>query len=355
MKSVIIIGILLSVSLLAQQTEVILKDSWYIPHLTQPDGGFETQLLLENPTDFPLAFQVHAFNAHGEYQIVHNTSNPSWGSLAPHTLEKWDMASFIQTGVKVDWIRIDMLNHWSPLGDKLNTNIHMSAIYQRTGGGTPVEVPMTRQVVSSARIMPGNWSEAFDGLALVNVSKEAIHVELQQVDYQDQVVQTLLLADALQPYNKILHVIGSPSGSEFEERFDVFYRVQASGNFVLTALRGTDRNIWGMNALAIGSNQPGILDLGFSETTLHINKFYPLNLEIVNYFKMGFRYERLEGSTFKDGPETLTTIQMHTLEENGELQEIELLFEYEGTYQIQFFGEGLFAPTEKTIQVKVNP
>lgn len=186
-----------------------------LPHITRPDGGFETVVDLINPYNSEKGYLIHGFREDGTFLGSNTGSLPAGGrqSLAPEALfNDPDLSHLTLSEI---------------------TPIRAALTYRAKNiNGVAATVPETENRNFAWLIWPGNPNITFDGLALVNLHHSPVEVTLWEVNGAGEIINTTVLAEALPPMGKLRHVLQpTEEGTYFEV---------TTGNLptVVTALRG---------------------------------------------------------------------------------------------------------------------
>lgn len=190
-----------------------------IPHLTRSDGGFESRLLIHNPTTQSQSITLEAHDQLGNSLTAINLE-----IAASQTLER---------DPQMLW------NEPASLNITGSETVQVIVSYQNSAGtGSPSHLNEVRQTSKGWQLYSGNWDRVFDGVALVNTGNQATSIRILQVNYQGQTLDEHQLMANLPPQGKALYVLGGPNQGDFVPRTNVFYRIQADQPLALTALRG---------------------------------------------------------------------------------------------------------------------
>ena len=225
----------------------LLGQQRVISHLTSPGGGFTTTVYLQNTTGDPQDYDLQPFNGAGVSLPVVS------GTIGPQSTYQFTVSDlFNSTDVSHFYI------------SESSGNISVLVAYRILDGpGSPAHVQESSLLSAMWRLFPGDWSQVFDGFAVVNTGSEATDVFLRQVDFSGLVLETVSVTSGLSPNAKALYVIGGPNGSAFEPRLDAFFEITASQDLAITALRGTVPGapvgfLWENKALPFQLNQSGL-------------------------------------------------------------------------------------------------
>ena len=210
-----------------------------ISHVTAPNGGFLTTVIVEN-------------NAAGRQAVTLSAYDTDGRALTPVEVSLEGGAVLSQTAPDLFQTSV---SHFVVQGSP-EMNVSVNYDFQ-AGNSSPALVAETDQQASIWRIFAGNWATIFDGIAFVNTGDESTDVWLAQKDYDGNVIRTRQIATALAPNAKALYVIGSPNGSEFVQDTG-YFEVSGDQLLAVTALRGTLSNgtlnlLWANEARTRGS------------------------------------------------------------------------------------------------------
>jgi len=191
-----------------------------IPHVTVTGNGFTTDVLLENRSVLDRDVVLNPFGADGGALTAVPVTVPASGVTR--------MSSTVLFGGDV--------SHFTITADE---SVKVTAIYDFDGTGSPAHVPETDSQATSFRIYPGDWSQVFDGVAVVNMGEEATDIWITQKDFSGNIMQTTMLAEAVAANQKALYVIGAPNGSDFTYDEGAYFEIYGNQMLSVTALRGT--------------------------------------------------------------------------------------------------------------------
>jgi len=193
-----------------------------ISHVTRPDGGFETAIILENRAATAGEYTLTAYDADGVALA------PARGQLPAQTAASFPADELFPGERAASHILVE------------GVDIHALAAYRSVSAtGSPAHVGESAVQSARFRLYPGDWTRVFDGFAAVNMGGSAADVRVAQFTLDGAELRTVNAIPALNPMAKGLFVIGGPQTGEFEARADVYYEVFANQPLALTALRGT--------------------------------------------------------------------------------------------------------------------
>lgn len=201
----------------------VLAQTRIIPHLTRPDGGFTTDIIIEN-TD--LTAQTSSVEVHSVDGSVTLTDFEVEG-LSTRVIDVRDLNTSLPSPA----------SHMV-LEDGNDLLFHV-AYRNATGPGSPAQVGPVSELATRIRFFAGDWSEVFDGVAVVNAGTTAADLWLSQRNTDGSVSKTTRIATALAPNRKALYVVGGPAGSDFDLALGDQFEISATQPLAITALRGT--------------------------------------------------------------------------------------------------------------------
>lgn len=216
----------------------LMAQTRIIPHLTRP-GSFNTTILVENLAVAPLEYSLTPYDEAG------NPLTPIRTAINGMSVQTFSPAELFNGQVGVSHFEIE------------GEDVRVTVAYTAALGGSPAHVGENTTRAARYRIFPGDWSRVFDGCAVVNTGTEVTDVWVTQWDFDNQALKTVKAIEGLAPMAKGLYIIGSPSGSEFENQSSSWFEVHAHQKLAITALRGNIPNsdlLW-VNQVAL-SNPP---------------------------------------------------------------------------------------------------
>ncbi|MCB1049297.1 MAG: penicillin acylase family protein [Acidobacteria bacterium] len=191
-----------------------------IPHVTRSGAGFKTDIILENQT---VSTQTYSLTAYAE----------TGASLGTVTGE-------IKASQVLSMAANDLLPATTSHFTIDNDTVFVSAAYTNAQGpGSPAHVPESGQSATRFRFFSGDWSQIFDGFALVNTGTTASEVWVTQRDGDGNHLQSVQVTGDLTPMAKVLYVVGGPAGSAFTPVSGSYFEVYAQQPLAITLLRGT--------------------------------------------------------------------------------------------------------------------
>lgn len=192
-----------------------------IAHITRPDGGFTTHIIVENPTATALPFSLQPFDASG------SPGTPVSGEIGPERVISYEVGELFES----------LPSHFE-ISDAAIPRFYVT--YQAASGvSSPAHLAESAMRSQVWRLFPGDWSTVFDGIAVVNRGGEPAEVWIVQLDFEGQLLHAEKAFSALAPNGKGLWVIGGPAGSPFSPRQDALFEIWSSQAIAVTALRGT--------------------------------------------------------------------------------------------------------------------
>lgn len=186
-----------------------------ISHVTAPNGGFQTTVILSNHTTESQDYRLTPFTADGQILA------PVSGNIAAGETQFIPAPDLFSGEV----------SHFT-VGDE--DQISLTVAYQKSGGeASPAHVGLSDQRAYGWRIYPGDWDDVIDGVALVNTGTTAQAITVRRMDAQGRVLREVEILPQLAANGKGLYL--------FEEDFsngeESYFEVTSSGLTALTALR----------------------------------------------------------------------------------------------------------------------
>ena len=158
-------------------------------HITRPDGGFQTQIILTNPTTVGATATLEGYSLQGN--LISSVTLSLGAQQA-----RFDDAARLFGSQDVSHVRVT--------GD---SKLVVSASYQADSGGSPAQVQATGSVAKVWMVLPGNWDLSWDGIAVVNTGDETADVAIDLVYKTGDVFDHHVLAQ-MKPFEKRLLVFG---------------------------------------------------------------------------------------------------------------------------------------------------
>lgn len=196
-----------------------------IPHLTRTGGGFVSSILINNATMHPHSYALHTYDNTGSVLSEVSGSIDAFDSLQVP-------ASVLFSGEPV--------SHFTITEEDGESFLTACVAYQASSGrSSPAQVNETSEQKNVWRLFAGEWDSVFDGIAVVNTSTENLDIMVRQIGFNGEEIKTVKAISQLAPMGKGLYVIGGPSGSSFQDEENSLFEITSTGNFAITALRGT--------------------------------------------------------------------------------------------------------------------
>lgn len=192
-----------------------------IVHLTTQGGGFETDLLIENPTALQQTFRIWPYDASG-----HPLSEYT-GSINAKSIIR--LAATALSVEPAAYLFVDP-----------ESEVRVYAVYQSSfGEGSPAHLQESSASSNRWRFYVGDWDHVFDGLAIVNRGPLPAQGTLNQIRDDGTLVQSISAFDDLAPLAKSLLVVGSPTQQNFVNPQQGYFELESSQPLHVTALRGS--------------------------------------------------------------------------------------------------------------------
>ncbi len=231
-----------------------------IAHLPQNTLSFQVQLVIENLLGQPRSLSLIPFDASGK------PLNPVPVEIPAHTRSTFDPVSLFK-GEAVAFFTIEggIRDEPGPLSQETLTGVIAGLIYQYSQNpASAVFVPGETRSALRWRVYPGDWTKAFDGLAIVNMNACAgVEVVLHHFNAEGHLLQSKNINPGEGSFSKMLvnlaGELSSVSGSYVE--------VSANSPLIITALRGSltpsDENSYllGNTALAVPDHGEALREL----------------------------------------------------------------------------------------------
>ena len=198
-----------------------LSFSGMISHVTNYDGEFSSYIIIENLSSEPQAYTLMPYAMDGS-ALTSVESEMTAGTTSMFSVDDlFEEAS--------------QVSHFAVTGD-----VSVAISYKiKEGRGSAAHVSANPTKASRYKFFAGNWSEIFDGIAVVNRGSEAADIWVCQKDSNGKIVQSVKAIAGLVPMAKGLYVIGAPAGSSFIAEAGSYFEVYANQSFSITSLRGT--------------------------------------------------------------------------------------------------------------------
>lgn len=191
-----------------------------IPHVTRANGGFTTDLIVEN---LAVGQNTPTLIGYGDDGSVLRTATPTLDSLETRTM------------TAAEWFAGTEVAHVVIQGQ----DVRVTAAYRSSSStSSAAHVGETSIAAPRYRIYAGNWDVVFDGLALVNTGSAPASVRIAQKDAAGEELAVVLAAENLAPMGKALFVLGGAGARNFEPYLGAYYEVYADQPLVITPIRG---------------------------------------------------------------------------------------------------------------------
>ncbi|QTD50122.1 hypothetical protein [Sulfidibacter corallicola] len=198
--------------------DITQADFRWLPHITAPGGGFETEVLL--------------INRGSESQTIQMVGYRTDGSIVGNRSETLAAGATLRLG-QDEVFDGDEFSHMSTVG---GASITVSVGYRAIADqAATAYVHESTAEENSVQIYLGEGDLVFDGMALVNVGAAPATVTATLLAGDGQELDTLTLESDLAPFAKKLAVFNST----FSSQGGVAVRVQSDQPFHAVFLRGT--------------------------------------------------------------------------------------------------------------------
>lgn len=203
-----------------------------ITHVTAPNGGFATNIILTNATDSNQDYRLTPYGVDGQMLSVVT------GTIASGETRNMSAAD-IFGGTAVSHFSLDE-----------NSQVSLTIAYQAAdGANSPAHVGPTTKQSMRWRIYPGTQDDVLDGLAVVNMGS-ATEIYARQVTYDGDERQRASLG-MVATNAKALYLF-----DDFVRSADTYYEIFADAPLALTALRFANgipgaRFFWETEALCL--------------------------------------------------------------------------------------------------------
>lgn len=198
----------------------IRAQTMWLTHVTRTEGGFQTQLILENTGARGGTIHLTAFNEDGSVLSSESVD------MAAGQIHRVAPSGLFGT------------NAVSHISFEPHDAVRVRATYEAIADlCSPAHVSASSLTARRWSLFAGNWNLVFDGLAMVNAGSGSASISVNQRDDQGNLVQSVVATGALTPHAKALFVLGdhfqsaSPTASWFE--------VVSNQPLSVVALRGT--------------------------------------------------------------------------------------------------------------------
>lgn len=202
-----------------------------IPHLTNPSGGFESEVILVNASPSPQTYHLDGYDSDGVLQATAS------GVLAPfQTISGSDVALF---GTLLSHIEIVE-------GAQITVSVRFRSSRDGTG---PAHVHESSYQSNSWRIYPGNGLVTWDGLALVNTGNQSGSITVTQISASGEMVAgPKEVVSGIPVMGKRLYLFAT----DFTPDDQTVFHIQSNVPLAVLALRGNlgSDYIWENQALS---------------------------------------------------------------------------------------------------------
>lgn len=188
----------------------------WIPHLTRPDGGFETGIHLLNQNDYEVEIPVQLFDETGDVITTEFFVIPA------------DATVFFNPD--------DQASHASL---PVVSGLDVSVTYRGTQQGVAAFVTTTSRFGHVFWVQTGDWPQLFDGIALINMGDIPATVSVDVFTTELSPVSTGIVLGVVDPFAKLLSVL-----SEHLPLAPSIVVVRSSQPAVVQFLRGTPPDIY---------------------------------------------------------------------------------------------------------------
>jgi len=192
-----------------------------LPHITNPDGNFSTQILLANPDPEPRGYMITGYNIDGNGIGVLTGSLDASQRLTIAATQLFDVPS---------------LSH---LAITAGTRVRFGAVYKANGENkAPVHIFETPARAFSWRVNPGFAGLTYDGLALINLGQVPTDVYLTEVAPSGKIISQITIFEGLPPKAKLLHILGAANQGAPRSESQSYFEIAASQPTAIVAIRG---------------------------------------------------------------------------------------------------------------------
>ncbi len=195
----------------------------WLPHITSPNGGFQSEILAVNTTNSVRTFQLNAYDARGQVvgQFTSSINGQATLALQPQSI----------------WPAVGGLSHVEVLNTSPNVVFGMR--YRAVSGlSSPAISWESDQFSQHWRLTSGQWTEIFDGIAIINGGPLKTDVAVSLIGQDGQTLKTVFGVRALEPLAKSLLVLGGPADGLFDENA-AFIEITSSTPVLVLGLRGS--------------------------------------------------------------------------------------------------------------------
>lgn len=205
-------------------THVLLAQPRMIAHITQASGGFDTQIHISNSGTVDRSVVLIPFNSAGE--------------ALP------EVQLTLSAGTTECYVPTDLFGQMADLSHVLlaegSRDLLVWVAYEdQLGLGNPAHVTEAQTHSRVWRVFPGDWTQTFDGLALVNTGHDHATITIEQLNFDGQVVAQKSVTADLAPMAKTLYVLGAPAQAKFQALEHTYFQINSDQPLAVTSLRGT--------------------------------------------------------------------------------------------------------------------
>lgn len=203
---------------------VLCAQSRFIPHITRPGAGFETEIIIENLSHNQKSSAMVGFDQTG---LVLGTTNLEIPGDSMRILKADDLFG-----------PSAQLSHLTFTEDAA---LKVTIVYRASSRqSTPAHFEPLSEKAQRWQFFAGNWDLAFDGLAVVNLGDQPADIFLSQKEFNGPVLARECIGKKVSPNAKILYVVGAPEHQPFHAVANASFELEATQPVAVTALRGTD-------------------------------------------------------------------------------------------------------------------
>lgn len=235
----------------------------YLTHITQPGGGFTTQIIISNPSLVSASYTLIPYDASG-------TSLPEVsGAMTPQTTVTYTVEALFGEGVRP--------THAVIVGGAGELEFRL-AYRCVAAASSAAHVEETRNTGKRFRLLCGDWRVVFDGIAVVNTGTKACDVWVDQIDENGSRVQRVKAIAQVPPMGKGSTVIGAPGIGIFQAQENAMFEITADQPLACLALRGTPPDaslgvLWQNPTTRLDLIDDAALDQFFSLAQVHTIAF----------------------------------------------------------------------------------
>ena len=159
------------------------------PHLTTEGGGFNSEIIVHNPSDTNQTLSLHPVDGDG-------------GLLAPVDLDLAAGATSRQLANEI--FPAEAKSFLAQGCEPCTFAVGYRAIVDNASSA---QVHQTQHFENEFRFYPGEWQYLFDGQAVINAGDQDAMITASQIDYDGNLLGTATLETALAPGGKHLSII----------------------------------------------------------------------------------------------------------------------------------------------------